>query len=1182
MKVKSALQSIVRLLKSSVFITVLGLLALALLIWFGGPLLAIAGYEPLASASARLVTLLVIALLWGGTHYIKGLRETRSHKQAVDTLLNGDEFQQQDELAKRDIDVLRERMQKALDILKHARFGKARDIYQLPWYMLIGPPGSGKTTALHNSGLEFPLKEHMGADAIEGIGGTRQCDWWFTNQAVLIDTAGRYTTQDSHAAQDSTAWQGFLGLLRKHRPRRPINGVIVFVSLADLLNQTRTERNLHARAIKQRVQELQNQLGMSFPVYVMFTKADLIAGFTEFFDNLTEEEREQVWGMTFDAAQDDSEKGVVAQFNKEFHAIINRLTQRLFSRLQFEHDSENRAAIYEFPRQLRLLQSAADDFLKEIFAPNPFEKATMLRGVYIASATQEGVPIDRIMSQLGSNFGLAEPPLRRQTGEGKGYFIKRFFEEIVIPERELASVNLQHKARHRLMRRGVLAATAVSAVWLVVAWAGSYNWNTELVDDVSSSISDYQQLTAKGSGTDDVVALNEQLNLLRDLPAGYAGVLPTDGPKNLGLYQGDKLGQAAKTAYQSGLYHSFVPFLLDSLTAEMQLNAQHRDYLYETLKTYLMVFKPQYFDAEQVNSWFALYTERRFAGDVNLPLRLSLQNHLQALLENGIKGASYNDDVVIAARELLLTVPLAERAYQRIRTELVKSHIPDFRLVDVLGTDGVKVVQRKSGAPLQQGISGLYTYQGFHGLFNVEKRRIIRSLMEDSWVYGDQSGGEDGQADTSLSEQVTEKYLRDYAYLWQELLDDITISSVNDVEQGVFVTKVLSGPEQPIQNIIKAVQQNVRLTSLPDSAEANMAKDVAGKVADTQFSSQKSRLNRLLPDDMSALTQKLPGKEVELAFSQLLNIGEVQLEQIGQTSRMYNEYLERLYIPGGMARQAYANQLNAEGGNELSVALRRLKSDIPAPFSDWLGELSADTGKLFAKGSRQHINEAWQGTVLAEYKRAIAGRYPLNRRSKDDIKLRDFERFFGYGGTLDSFFKDYLQPFVNTSRSNWTFKKDIGLDHSVLKTFQAAQQIRAAFFDGGSQKLKVGFSLRPLYLDRHITHLLLELDGQELSYRHGPTRSRQFFWPGDRNKLQTRLVFTPANSGLPSNISQEGEWSWFRFLDELTQNRPQTRTDKVLHLAVQGNRARVELVPDTVNNPFWSSALETFSCPASL
>src|SRR5690606_17827454 len=176
----------------------------------------------------------------------------------------------------------------------------------------------------------------------------------------------------------------------------------------------------------------------------------------------------------------------------------------------------------------------------------------------------------------------------------------------------------------------------------------------------------------------------------------------------------------------------------------------------------------------------------------------------------------------------------------------------------------------------------------------------------------------------------------------------------------------------------------------------------------------------------------------DLVFTELLNISDAQLEQIGQTSRMYHQYLERLYMPGGMARQAYVNQLDGEGGNELSMALRRLKSDIPSPFADWLGDLSADTGKLFAKGSRQHINEAWQGTVLAEYKRAIAGRYPLERRSANDIKLRDFERFFGYDGTLDNFFKDYLRPFVNTSRTNWTFKKDIGLDHSVLNTFQAA------------------------------------------------------------------------------------------------------------------------------------------------
>jgi type VI secretion system protein ImpL len=89
-----------------------------------------------------------------------------------------------------------------------------RNLYELPWYVIIGPPGSGKTTALVNSGLHFPLAAQLGAGAVRGVGGTRNCDWWFTDQAVLLDTAGRYTTQDSHATVDKAAWLGFLDLLK--------------------------------------------------------------------------------------------------------------------------------------------------------------------------------------------------------------------------------------------------------------------------------------------------------------------------------------------------------------------------------------------------------------------------------------------------------------------------------------------------------------------------------------------------------------------------------------------------------------------------------------------------------------------------------------------------------------------------------------------------------------------------------------------------------------------------------------------------------------------------------------------------------------------------------------------------------------------------------------------------------
>ena len=97
-----------------------------------------------------------------------------------------------------EVAAMRDKLTTALALLKKAS-GSRGYLYEQPWYAIIGPPGAGKTTALLNAGLSFPLAAEMGQSAVAGVGGTRMCDWWFTESAVLIDTAGRYTTQDSDA-----------------------------------------------------------------------------------------------------------------------------------------------------------------------------------------------------------------------------------------------------------------------------------------------------------------------------------------------------------------------------------------------------------------------------------------------------------------------------------------------------------------------------------------------------------------------------------------------------------------------------------------------------------------------------------------------------------------------------------------------------------------------------------------------------------------------------------------------------------------------------------------------------------------------------------------------------------------------------------------------------------------------
>ncbi|MDD5037327.1 MAG: type VI secretion system membrane subunit TssM, partial [Methylococcaceae bacterium] len=305
-------------------IQLIGLLALALLIWFAGPLIGIAGLEPLESQWARGLTIVTMGVIWLIYRLVIQILAGRKDRRLMNELAGGTGQSAEQEASAEEVDTLRQGFEQAMQVLRESRAKGKRGqlwLYELPWYVIIGAPGSGKTTALVNSGLKFPLAERLGVNFVKGVSGTRNCDWWFTDEAVLLDTAGRYTTQDSHQAVDAAAWQGFLQLVKKYRPRRPLNGALVTLSLSDLLQQTEEERAQHAAAVRRRVQELYQMLGVRLPVYLLFTKTDLVAGFTDFFADFSQEEREQVWGETFPVGAPARHRDWLKQFDSAFDEL---------------------------------------------------------------------------------------------------------------------------------------------------------------------------------------------------------------------------------------------------------------------------------------------------------------------------------------------------------------------------------------------------------------------------------------------------------------------------------------------------------------------------------------------------------------------------------------------------------------------------------------------------------------------------------------------------------------------------------------------------------------------------------------------------------------------------------------------------------------------------------------------
>jgi type VI secretion system protein ImpL len=409
-------------------------------------------------------------------------------------------------------------------------------------------------------------------------------------------------------------------------------------------------------------------------------------------------------------------------------------------------------------------------------------------------------------------------------------------------------------------------------------------------------------------------------------------------------------------------------------------------------------------------------------------------------------------------------------------------------------------------------------------------------------------------------------------------MEDIQIKPINTVQDAEQISAVLSGTEQPLQSMIKAIKTNLNLTKLPKS---DQVKNMASAVNQSGLVRDRSRLSRLLPE-VSVSKTNMPGAEVEAVFTPILDLQTSQLAALTSALQQWHQHLKQLSIPSQMPLNAYQNQLKSLSGKGAIAGIYQEQKVLPVPLSTWLSPLTMQTQQLYAEGARRHLNNLWRSQIYADYKQALEGRYPLNAHSKKDAKIKDFESFFGYGGELDVFFKTNLAPFVDTRHRVWRFTKSIGISNHSLAIFQRAEQIRKAYFKPGSKKLAVRFALRPVALDTRIASFMFEMDGQQLYYRHGPTRLTYFNWPGENGDGQTRFVFTPPDQGLPVSTSYEGPWSFFKLVDRATRAHPLAKKDHVLVLASQGNIAKLKLVPDSVINPFWTRTWEGFTCPPQI
>ena len=323
--------------------------------------------------------------LWMGILFLKKYffrrRERRFVRQIVahdDAAIEGAPAHERQKL--KDLQV---RWQESINLLKGSYLRKlGNPLYALPWYVVIGETGAGKTTAIKSSRLTSPLTELA---STPGISSTKNCDWWFFEEAIILDTAGRYTIPIDEGP-DKEEWEKFLTLLTKYRKREPINGLIVVINADKIMDADQDVLAGEGQSIRKRIDALMRVLGARFPVYLLITKADLISGMAEFSFLLPEGTLNQAMGHLNESLTNNCE-----EFLEE---TMNTVSDRLKDiRFELVNTTENiNPSVLIFPNEFDRLQPGLQAFVRGAFKESTYQETPLLRGIFFSSGRQGDTP----------------------------------------------------------------------------------------------------------------------------------------------------------------------------------------------------------------------------------------------------------------------------------------------------------------------------------------------------------------------------------------------------------------------------------------------------------------------------------------------------------------------------------------------------------------------------------------------------------------------------------------------------------------------------------------------------------------------------------------------------------------------------------------------------------------------
>ena len=1175
------------------------LLMVIMLVWFVGPLFG------LKSVSSRVWVLVILAALLALTLLVKWWIDRRRGKQLQRDMDEAAFLGMRPDRAS-EIAMLRKQMQDAIGALKSSELVSTRTgsaaLYALPWYMLIGQPAVGKSSLLRNSNLNFPYSKHD-PRGIQGVGGTRNCDWWFSDQAVFLDTAGRYITED----EDREEWFAFLELLRNNRSKQPINGVIVAVNIADLLTGDNSAVFENAKIVRDRIDELVSKLGIIFPVYIIFTKSDLLKGFASYFDDLSEKELDQVWGASMRALDKNDTREVGDIFVEEFDALHARLCAHRMLKISMQRDLDRKAEIMDMPNQFQAAGTRLAEFVTEVFKNSPYKETPIFGGFFFTSAAQQGTPIQYLPGSEFQAFA-AIPNASSQTIEAgqKTYFIHSLLREVVLPNSKQVTLNKRMARRARLVKRFSIGIAIIVAIVGIVMLNSAYNKQLQLIAEIKDSSMELAR-SANASRPNVNVALKSVLsyyNLTGELWAddGSLGFL-TPGGLQEPLGQNFLLGMQAVFLYPvadmleerlSNYARNVTPRSEpDDASADPASQRSRRTAAaYGELKLYLYLSSPDVVDhATLVESFTSIWLAALKKNGVKIEEldneRLSHMltyyiKHMRDPVKSPLLARAWSADknLIAGVRTVINQQPSSERLYAEMRD------IGSRKL------EPVDLVSLVNGAPLgplvsNSSIPGIYTRKGWETFVWPYLQTTIDESLRTDWVLGNTAANSEvptGEMRAQLVHQIRQLYFADYANRWFTMIAGISARRFNSLQDASSQLQSFTGDSSAILELIKSINTNA---ALPDPGKSSLLAKAISKDDPVSADGQPVIEELRSPfKHMIRITQEaISGKEKNWFDGYRKSLSAVQRDVVKLASSSDVPRDTRMFavkiMNGDVETELYrswlaTNQLLENADTRTSQAVASL---LRAPIINVWSTIMAVAQKDFER--------TWKDKTMFAFNESLRSHYPFVKDGRD-ASMNDVTYFFKpTGGTFWAFVNDDLGPFVERKGNNWESRKwlGIGLDFNpeFLQMIEKTSDISNSMFKRGESNPGITFAAYP-EPNSALSESAIGIDGTDYRYRNGPQEWLNFSWPGQNPSGRVRGVRTGTLAS--GEVATDGPWALLRLLDKANISSSQggsfLATWSILDSSGQRMSVSFRIKPDRSAALLQTGGLQSYRLPAEI